>query len=178
MKGHDEHAAEDTHEEEHHEAVVTLAKEAQKAAGIEVQEAVPQALAAPIEATAVIELNSDRVAKISPRTSGRLAKLVAGTGRSRARRPGPGLLRQPRAGAGMGRVRQVRRGRVEVATEEPAAGGNPVSEEDLAGKGCDQGKAGAERSGSRPCFCHTRSSICSGSISISSITGMKGTSIL
>ena len=40
----------------------------------------PQALAAPIEATAVIELNSDQVAKISPRTSGRLVKLVAAQG--------------------------------------------------------------------------------------------------
>jgi cobalt-zinc-cadmium efflux system membrane fusion protein len=52
----------------------------QKAAGIEVQELGQQALSAPIEATAVIELNSDRVAKVSPRTSGRLAKLIASPG--------------------------------------------------------------------------------------------------
>lgn len=82
LKGRDEHAAEDSHEDEHHEAVVTLAQEAQKAAGIEVQEAELQALAAPIEATAVIELNNDRVAKISSRTTGRLVRLIAAQGAS------------------------------------------------------------------------------------------------
>ena len=40
----------------------------------------PQVLAAPIEATAAIELNGDRVAKISARTSGRLVHLVAAQG--------------------------------------------------------------------------------------------------
>ena len=45
--GHSGHAAEDPHEDEHHEAIVTLAREAQKAAGIEVQEAMLQAFAAP-----------------------------------------------------------------------------------------------------------------------------------
>lgn len=76
----DEHSAEEAHEEGHHESSVQLSEEAQKAAGIEVQGAAQQPLAAPIEATAVIELNNDRMAKISPRTSGRLAKLVAAQG--------------------------------------------------------------------------------------------------
>ncbi len=79
-KGHDEHATRDRHADEHREGAVQLTAKAQKAAGIEVQETEPQALAAPIEATAVIDLNNDRVAKISPRTSGRLARLVAAQG--------------------------------------------------------------------------------------------------
>jgi cobalt-zinc-cadmium efflux system membrane fusion protein len=41
---------------------------------------VPEPLDAPIEATAVIELNGDRVAKISARTSGRLVKIAASQG--------------------------------------------------------------------------------------------------
>jgi multidrug efflux pump subunit AcrA (membrane-fusion protein) len=61
-------------------AIVKLSEEAQKASGIALREAVPEPLDAPIEATAVIELNGDRVAKISARTSGRLVKIAASQG--------------------------------------------------------------------------------------------------
>jgi cobalt-zinc-cadmium efflux system membrane fusion protein len=61
-------------------SVVQLSEEAQKASGIELREAVLEPLAAPIEATAVIELNGERVAKISARTSGRLVKIAASQG--------------------------------------------------------------------------------------------------
>jgi cobalt-zinc-cadmium efflux system membrane fusion protein len=73
----DEHENEKSHEET---AVVHLSGEAQKASGIEVMAAAMEPFSAPIEATAAIELNGDHVAKISPRTSGRLVKLVAAQG--------------------------------------------------------------------------------------------------
>jgi len=76
-----EHADEHEHEEAHEEtAVVHLSEEAQKTSGIEVLATVLEPFSAPIEATAAIELNGDRMAKISPRTSGRLVKLVAAQG--------------------------------------------------------------------------------------------------
>ncbi|MEK6672359.1 MAG: efflux RND transporter periplasmic adaptor subunit, partial [Nitrospirota bacterium] len=60
--------------------VVTLSQEKQKASGIEVQKVVHESISAPISATAVIELNADRVSKISPRTAGRIVKLIASLG--------------------------------------------------------------------------------------------------
>jgi len=72
----------DGHKEDEHEeaAVVHLKKEAQKASGIGVLAAALEPFSAPIEATAAIELNGDRVAKISARTSGRLVKIAASQG--------------------------------------------------------------------------------------------------
>lgn len=68
-------------EGEHAETgVVHLTKEAQKASGIEVIAAKLEPFSAPIEATAAIELNGDRVAKISARTSGRLVRITASQG--------------------------------------------------------------------------------------------------
>jgi cobalt-zinc-cadmium efflux system membrane fusion protein len=61
-------------------AVVHLTKEAQKASGIEILTAALEPFSAPIEATAAIELDGDRVAKISARSSGRLVKIVASQG--------------------------------------------------------------------------------------------------
>lgn len=61
-------------------AVVHLTEEAQKASGIKVLTAALEPFSAPIEATAAIELNGDRVAKISARTSGRLVKISASQG--------------------------------------------------------------------------------------------------
>jgi cobalt-zinc-cadmium efflux system membrane fusion protein len=77
----DEHE-EGEHEEHGHEktAVVHLTKEAQKASGIEILTASLVPFSAPIEATAAIELDGDRVAKISGRTSGRLVKITASQG--------------------------------------------------------------------------------------------------
>jgi len=70
------------HEEGEHEetTVVHLSEEAQKVSGIKVLTAVQEPFSAPIEATAAIELNGDRVAKISARTSGRLVKIDASQG--------------------------------------------------------------------------------------------------
>jgi cobalt-zinc-cadmium efflux system membrane fusion protein len=88
----EEQGKEAAHEEAHHEegehkehehneaAVVHLSEEAQKASGIEVMTAALEPFSAPIEATAVIELNGDRMAKISARTSGRLVKISASQG--------------------------------------------------------------------------------------------------
>jgi cobalt-zinc-cadmium efflux system membrane fusion protein len=69
-------------EDDHHEERrgVKLSGEAQKAAGITIRTAVREPLAAPIEATATIELNGDRVAKISAQTSGRLVNIAASQG--------------------------------------------------------------------------------------------------
>jgi cobalt-zinc-cadmium efflux system membrane fusion protein len=81
------HKKEAVHEEGEHkegeheeETVVHLSKEAQKAAGVEVTAAAQEPFSAPIEATAAIELDGDRVAKISGRTSGRLVKIAASQG--------------------------------------------------------------------------------------------------
>jgi cobalt-zinc-cadmium efflux system membrane fusion protein len=81
MRAKRDHAVDAEKERAHAEtSVVKLSEESQNASGIEFLEAVLEPLAAPIEATAVIELNGDRVAKISARTSGRLVKLVASQG--------------------------------------------------------------------------------------------------
>jgi cobalt-zinc-cadmium efflux system membrane fusion protein len=73
----DEHENEKAREET---TVVHLSKEAQKASGVEVMAAALEPFSAPIEATAAIELDGDRVAKISARTSGRLVKITASQG--------------------------------------------------------------------------------------------------
>jgi cobalt-zinc-cadmium efflux system membrane fusion protein len=73
----DEHENEKAHEET---AVVHLSEEAQKVSGVEVMAAAMEPFSVPIEATAAIELNGDRVAKISARTSGRLVKIAASQG--------------------------------------------------------------------------------------------------
>jgi len=88
----EEHGKEAAHEEADHKegehkegehketAVVHLSAEAQRVSGIKVLTAVPEPFSAPIEATAAIELNGDRVAKVSARTSGRLVKISASQG--------------------------------------------------------------------------------------------------
>src|SRR5512147_403633 len=75
--------AETGHDEgDHHaeQSVVKLSQEAQKAAGITTRTAALELFSAPIEATAVVELNGDKVAKVSARTSGRLVKITASLG--------------------------------------------------------------------------------------------------
>jgi membrane fusion protein, heavy metal efflux system len=59
---------------------VTLSPEKLLAAGIETKQVNPEQLLALISATAVIEFNGDRLSKVSPRVSGRVAKLVASQG--------------------------------------------------------------------------------------------------
>jgi len=73
----DEHEDDKVHEEA---AIVHLSKESQKASGVEVMAAALEPFSAPIEATAAIELDGDRVAKISARSSGRLVKIAASQG--------------------------------------------------------------------------------------------------
>jgi len=67
------------HEKEE-SGVVTLSEEKQKAAGIETAKIALESISVPISATAVIELNADRVSKISPRTSGKIVRLIASLG--------------------------------------------------------------------------------------------------
>lgn len=73
-----------TEKKEGHEkeepGVVVLSEEKQKTAGIETAKINLESVSAPISATAVIALNADRVSKISPRTSGRIVKLIASLG--------------------------------------------------------------------------------------------------
>ena len=56
--------------EEHEDRAVTLSAEKQKLAGIEVRTLSPEEVSAPMSATAVIELNADRVSKVSSRARG------------------------------------------------------------------------------------------------------------
>lgn len=83
-EGHGKEAAhrEDEHREGEHgeKTVVHLSKDAQKASGVEVMAAALEPFSSPIEATAAIELDGDRVAKISARSSGRLVKIAASQG--------------------------------------------------------------------------------------------------
>jgi cobalt-zinc-cadmium efflux system membrane fusion protein len=59
---------------------VALSPEKLKAAGIETRKVNLEPLSALISATAVIEFNGDRLSKVSPRVSGRVAKLLASQG--------------------------------------------------------------------------------------------------
>lgn len=76
-----DHAEEAVKDDDHAGApMVHMSEEAQKASGIEVLAAIQEPFSVPIEATAAIELNADRVAKISARTSGRLVRISASQG--------------------------------------------------------------------------------------------------
>jgi cobalt-zinc-cadmium efflux system membrane fusion protein len=69
------------HTDEHKErGVVTLSRERQKEFGIDSAKAASEELSIPISATAVIEVNADRISKISPRTSGKIARVDASQG--------------------------------------------------------------------------------------------------
>jgi cobalt-zinc-cadmium efflux system membrane fusion protein len=67
-------------EEKKEEGVVTLSQEKQKEFGVKTAEATSEELSIPISATAVIELNADRISKISPRLSGKIVKVNASQG--------------------------------------------------------------------------------------------------
>ncbi len=62
--------------EEHEDHAVTLSAEKQKTAGIEVRTLSPEDVSASMSATAVIELNADRVSKVSSRAVGKIDKLI------------------------------------------------------------------------------------------------------
>jgi len=76
----DEHEGE--HEGEHAEehGIVTLSTEKQKSSGVEVKQIALENAAIPLSATAVIEMNMDRSAKISPRVAGRAVRISASQG--------------------------------------------------------------------------------------------------
>lgn len=59
---------------------VVLSAEKQKSAGIEVITLSPEEVSAPLSATAVIELNADRVSKVSSRATGKITGLMAAQG--------------------------------------------------------------------------------------------------
>jgi cobalt-zinc-cadmium efflux system membrane fusion protein len=59
---------------------VTLTAERQKMAGIEVRPLALESVSAPLSATAVIELNADRVSKISSRVTGKVIQVMATQG--------------------------------------------------------------------------------------------------
>lgn len=61
-------------------SVVILSEEKQKVAGIETARVAFESISVPISATAVIELNADRVSKINPRTSGKIVKITVSLG--------------------------------------------------------------------------------------------------
>ena len=62
------------------ENVVVLAPGNRQATPIETTELTVQPMSIPISATAMIELNADRVAKISPRAPGKIVRLIASQG--------------------------------------------------------------------------------------------------
>lgn len=72
--GHDE----SNKKEEH--GVITLSQEMQKSSGIEVKPASLEEASVPLSATAVIEMNMDRAARISPRVTGKAVKIIVSQG--------------------------------------------------------------------------------------------------
>ena len=67
-------------EEKEEHGVVTLSPDIQKSSGIEVKPVAMQAATVPFTATAAIEMNMDRAARISPRVTGKAVKLIASQG--------------------------------------------------------------------------------------------------
>lgn len=59
---------------------VILSAEKQKMAGIEIRTLSSEAVSAPLSATAVIELNADRISKVSSRVTGKITRLMATQG--------------------------------------------------------------------------------------------------
>ncbi|MHB8880539.1 MAG: efflux RND transporter periplasmic adaptor subunit [Thermodesulfovibrionales bacterium] len=77
----DEHDGEHKDDHEGEEAgVVTLSPEKQKSSGIEVRTVAREDAAVPLSATAALEMNMDRSAKISPRVAGKAVRIAASQG--------------------------------------------------------------------------------------------------
>jgi cobalt-zinc-cadmium efflux system membrane fusion protein len=72
--GHDESGKKEEH------GSVTLSQEMQKSSGIEVKPVAMEEAVVPFTATAVIEMNMDRTAKISPRVTGKAVSVVVSQG--------------------------------------------------------------------------------------------------
>ena len=60
--------------------VVILSKERQRTSRIEVNKIALESVSIPLSTTAVIELNADRVSKVSPRVTGRVVRVLASQG--------------------------------------------------------------------------------------------------
>jgi len=78
-----EEKKESGHGEEHEKEepdVVTLSPEKQQSSGIEIRQVALENIAVPLSATAAIEINMDRAAKISPRVTGKIVKIIASQG--------------------------------------------------------------------------------------------------
>lgn len=60
--------------------LVTMSPDIQKASGIEVKQVSREDVSVPLSATAVIEINMDRAAKISSRVTGKAVKIIAAQG--------------------------------------------------------------------------------------------------
>jgi len=60
--------------------VVVLSQEKQKASGIELHRVSLESVSIPLSTTAVIELNADKVSKVSPRVTGRIVSVMASQG--------------------------------------------------------------------------------------------------
>ena len=60
--------------------IVILSKERQRTSGIEVNKIALESVSIPLSTTAVIELNADRVSKVSPRVTGRVVRVLASQG--------------------------------------------------------------------------------------------------
>ncbi|MBA4373945.1 MAG: efflux RND transporter periplasmic adaptor subunit [Thermodesulfovibrio sp.] len=76
----DEHKGEHEGEHEGESDVVTLTPEKQKSSGIEVKQVVPENTTIPLSATAALEMNMDRSAKISSRVTGKAVRISASQG--------------------------------------------------------------------------------------------------
>jgi len=72
--GHNENEKKEEH------GVVTLSQDIQKSSGIEVKPVALEVASVPYSATAAIEMNMDRTAKISPRVTGKAVKIIASQG--------------------------------------------------------------------------------------------------
>jgi cobalt-zinc-cadmium efflux system membrane fusion protein len=79
--GHEgEHEGEHGEHEGEEPGVVTLSPEKQRSSGIEVRQVAFEDAAVPLSATAVIEMNMDMSAKISPRVTGKAVRIIASQG--------------------------------------------------------------------------------------------------
>jgi len=60
--------------------IVVLSQEKQKASGIELHRVSLEAVSIPLSTSAVIELNADKVSRVSPRVTGRIVRVMASQG--------------------------------------------------------------------------------------------------
>lgn len=106
--GKEEHGEEDHHEEHGEEKRVVMQAEVQKRSGIVVAEATRRRLPGNISATGRVEANSDRVAHVSPRISGKLVSVASSLGESVAAGQVLATIDSVELGEALGRYHQSR----------------------------------------------------------------------